>query len=499
MLRSFGFRKISNGVMRVLTDQLNAHIQKVSQKLGLPIIWWANEGNGTNGAKLDFVQQKGAKRDHRKPNQVLCILAAMETCRTFATRELQTKMGRVYEKMYGVRKQVKHYYIYFYDRVLGGPCYLKLCTYLPFAAEFYFNGLGVIELELKRRSVRYRKDGNAFVYLEDPKLVEQLAWSLTGQKVQERIDYWMNHLFRFDRGVYSRRPSGLVHKWYCSQVEVSTNILFKSASFCRSLFERLLDKYSRIGLPDSSSQIFGLRRPRKTSSSHRRLYDNDACLKSWSERNSVKLYNKRGNFLRVETTINGPKSLGLKKPVVHLRQYLTHGNGCNQRLMHCLSDVDVRSLSREELLAADQAVVSSNGGRRAAVDLRNQRQLALAQELLKAKYSAFGFRTKDLYCALNESYKNPAQIRYELAKYRARGWVEKMKGKSYYRVTELGYAMMWVKTASKMHFENPIISTLCKIGVKQSVSQPSRLEQGYDLVQSGLTLITKELCVRRAA
>ena len=33
LLYAMGFRKLSNGVMRILTDQLNAHIQKVAQPL----------------------------------------------------------------------------------------------------------------------------------------------------------------------------------------------------------------------------------------------------------------------------------------------------------------------------------------------------------------------------------------------------------------------------------------------------------------------------------
>ena len=36
-LRLMGFRKLSNGVMRILTDQLNAHILKVAQAKEIPI------------------------------------------------------------------------------------------------------------------------------------------------------------------------------------------------------------------------------------------------------------------------------------------------------------------------------------------------------------------------------------------------------------------------------------------------------------------------------
>ena len=52
LLRSLGFRRLSNGVMRILTDlpavlkaqllqagQLNAHIQKVARNNDIPIYW----------------------------------------------------------------------------------------------------------------------------------------------------------------------------------------------------------------------------------------------------------------------------------------------------------------------------------------------------------------------------------------------------------------------------------------------------------------------------
>ncbi|WP_080807552.1 hypothetical protein [Desulfamplus magnetovallimortis] len=45
-LKSMGFSKKTNGVMRIFTDQLNSHIKKYSDKIGVNIIlvakpgWW---------------------------------------------------------------------------------------------------------------------------------------------------------------------------------------------------------------------------------------------------------------------------------------------------------------------------------------------------------------------------------------------------------------------------------------------------------------------------
>jgi len=66
----------------------------------------------------------------------------------------------------------------------------------------------------------------------------------------------MDRFFKFDKGKYSTRSKHLSHEWYQHQVEVCSNVVFKSSRFCTSLFERLLDKFKRIGLPDSMAEIY---------------------------------------------------------------------------------------------------------------------------------------------------------------------------------------------------------------------------------------------------
>jgi hypothetical protein len=57
-----GFSKQTNGVMRIFTDQLNAHISKQAKKFGAHIHWWPSMGGGVNGAKLKFVEEQYACR-----------------------------------------------------------------------------------------------------------------------------------------------------------------------------------------------------------------------------------------------------------------------------------------------------------------------------------------------------------------------------------------------------------------------------------------------------
>ncbi len=162
----------------------------------------------------------------------------------------------------------------------------------------------------------------------------------------------MNIFFKFDKGKYSTRSRFLEHGWYLSQIEISSNVVFRSPRFCTSLFERLLDKFHRLGpacsafaagnagrLPETIAQIFSRRLHRRsTSKTFWRLYDNNACIKHWFRGNSIKQYNKTGYYIRTETTINNPKSLGLQKPVLFLQAYLWEGVACNDRFLNCCAD-----------------------------------------------------------------------------------------------------------------------------------------------------------------
>ncbi|MBZ0263156.1 hypothetical protein K8I28_00685 [bacterium] len=50
-LRAAGFRKFTNGVMRIFTDQLNAYVEKIAKREGIDILWWPSVDGGRNGAR----------------------------------------------------------------------------------------------------------------------------------------------------------------------------------------------------------------------------------------------------------------------------------------------------------------------------------------------------------------------------------------------------------------------------------------------------------------
>jgi len=480
-LRAVGFRKATNGVLRIFTDQLNAHIGKLVKNSNIDLLWWPSVDGGKNGAKQEYVEKHYVRNCQKKGNFIYCVIADMERSQSFFTRSFPKKNGGAYDKMYKCSKIVKHYYIYFHDQLLGGPCFLKLCTYFPFNAEFYFNGHNAVRLQLDKQGIGYRMHNNSFTSVDDLDAVQTIAFSITGQQIQNRINHWMGRFFRFDKGKYSTCSSLLRHEWYLSQVEVCSNILFKSSRFGTSLFERILDKYSRVGQPDSLVQVFSLRATRKSAKSVGRLYDHQACVKHWLGGNSIKTYNKRGFLIRIESTINSPKSLGLKKHLLYLRDYLRRGIGSNDRLMSRYADVDTGSISAGEADRFRKPVETASGNKIAPPDLRKTRQIKLFLALLNPKYAALGFKTGDLLRELTEFFSNRAQIRYELMKLRAQDLVVCVQGKHSYRLTELGFRILWVNLSSNLYFVDPLLTSAYRKELRRLPAQPSKLEEAIQI------------------
>ena len=53
---------------------------------------------------------------------------------------------------------------------------------------------------------------NAFIDVENPEIIEEINRSLDGKTVLQRIDYWMNRFFKFDKGKYSTGSKYLAMK-----------------------------------------------------------------------------------------------------------------------------------------------------------------------------------------------------------------------------------------------------------------------------------------------
>jgi hypothetical protein len=56
LLRNMGFKDHSNGVLKLLTDQLNSHIKKEAERLNINIHWWGTAEKEKYHSKIDLVE-----------------------------------------------------------------------------------------------------------------------------------------------------------------------------------------------------------------------------------------------------------------------------------------------------------------------------------------------------------------------------------------------------------------------------------------------------------
>jgi hypothetical protein len=275
-----GFKDHSNGVIKLLTDQLNSHLKKESERLNINIHWWGTEEKEKYHSKIDFVEAQYSKQIEtvNKKSKVICIIKAVENVGTFANKEVRTKEGKMFTKMYSCNKFVSQYYIYIHDQDLG-LCYLKISSYIPFVCEFYMNGHNYLKQQFDLYQTEYTMQDNSFIAVSDLDLLKSLVEGFQPSIALNRVDYWMNIFFRYDKGTNHTCSKLLKHNWYTYQTEISTNIIFKTPRFAKSLFRRVLQKHHTIGLPDRLTEIFGLSKPYHTSKTVQHTYNVQACIK----------------------------------------------------------------------------------------------------------------------------------------------------------------------------------------------------------------------------
>src|ERR1700756_606699 len=87
------------------------------------------------------------------------------------------------------RSRFTHYYFYIRDETLG-PMVMRVASFLPFQTTYYLNGHSFIEQELNRAQIRFRKNDNAFLAVDDVAALQGPPDRLRPGIIRRRLDYW---------------------------------------------------------------------------------------------------------------------------------------------------------------------------------------------------------------------------------------------------------------------------------------------------------------------
>ena len=252
-----------------------------------------------------------------------------------------------------------HYYFYFMDARFG-LIYLRVPTWAPFRLQFYCNGHNWLARKLTANGIAYTMVDNAFVRTDDWTRAQVLADTLSPEQLHRTLDRYATLCCPV------AEVFGQGYHWSLMQLEYATDLAFRSAGTLGPLVGAGCEGRACCQLPRAADHAASGTRDRlAVRHPHRRYLYHKHRFGSCS----IKMYDKHGIVLRIETTANdvsffkhhrkvehrqGPPTrevAPVKKTIyslIDLREILL---GCNRRYLAHLSALDdfsagVRSLAR---------------------------------------------------------------------------------------------------------------------------------------------------------
>lgn len=259
------------------------------------------------GVKVEYLARKQIRKEDRvravlksrgEHPGLVHILSTLEPCASYKPwHDKQT--GQTYLKP--TSGLCLHYYFYFID-VEFGLCYLRVPTYSPFRLQFYFNGHNWLAGQLAKRGIKATLVDNVLVACDDWGKAQQIVDGLNIEKLHRCLD-------RFAR-LYCPAARVFRHPyhWSLMQAEYAHDIVFTSKEALAPVYESMTRTAVQAVKVDQiatflSRKIAGNYQGEVGGRYHTRI--EGTCIKhSMGRAASIKMYDKLGKVLRIETTVN---------------------------------------------------------------------------------------------------------------------------------------------------------------------------------------------------
>ena len=258
-----------------------------------------------------------------------------------------------------------HYYFYFMDADLG-LIYLRVPTWSPFRLQFYCNGHNWLARQMTKQGIGYTMADNSFIRIYDWQRAQELSDTLSPDLLHRILDGYAAQCCPVC-DVF-----GQSYHWSLMQVEYATDLAFRSTTTLGPLYEQLVRQSVLSVKAEQVASFLGRQITSQLAQEVGSQFSTrieGTCIKHRLGKSSIKMYDKCGIVLRIETTTNdvsffkhhrkvehrdGPPTRELaavKKSIyslIDLREILL---GCNRRYLAHLSALDdfaagVRALDR---------------------------------------------------------------------------------------------------------------------------------------------------------
>jgi len=409
-----------------------------------------------NGLEIEFIRRAKSFRKEDKIHQVLqqrgehpglvWIFSTLEPCSTYRPWHDKTT-GKTYLRPDDGK--CLHYYFYFIDEELG-LCYVRVPTWCPFRLQIYLNGHHRLACRLKRKQIGHTRLDNAFLQIEDLERSQKIADDWPVEKLQRKLDEWAERYCPVIRQFEVR------YHWSLEQVEFSTDLLFRRPEDLQAIYGPLTRTAIHTVKPDNVATFLG----RKLSPLYQGEIGNRFNIRIEGTRIkhtlgpvAIKMYDKFGLILRIETTVNdvsffphyrtveqrdgrtATQWARMKKSIYSLPALREALQAANRRYLEFLSTLDDPSAGIDRLQKVSEPV-RENERSYAGLNFFSAADQSLIETLARGEFNLRGFQNKSLRAHLREN--TSGQVSRLLKRLRLHGLVKKVGHTYRYYLTSLG-------------------------------------------------------------
>ena len=402
--------------------------------------------------------------ERRVTEGLICILSSVELCRTYNVRR-DRKAKEIYLEPCW-RKCL--FYYHYMIHPLFGFVNARIQTWVPFPIQVCINGREWLSRQLDAARLGYVRRENSFVWVEDAQQTQQLFDQQLKASWPNLLDEIAVGLNPVHEDMFKRFP--ISYYWCVYQSEWATDVLFRDAEALARLYPRFIHHgLSSFASPDvmrflgrkvpNQERVHGHFKGEVISTLKHR--PEGVRIKHAVNDNTIKLYDKQGSVLRVETTINnsrdlkvyrrkegqrtGPRSWQkMRKGIADLHRRAQLSQAANERYLDALATVsDDTTLA--ELTKGLCRPVRYQGNRFRALRLWHPEEMRLLEAVNRGEFITTSFRNRDILGILFPNVSTPEDrkrlsrmLSYRIRILRAHGLVVKIQRSHRYLLTPKG-------------------------------------------------------------
>ena len=351
---------------------------------------------------------------------LICLLTAVEPCMSFEYHRSPDRRER------GLKlrpRKCLHLYKYFVHPQFGFMS-ARLQTWFPFNVQICLNGREWLATQFRRRGRSdFKRVDNCFTWLGNPERAQRLMDEQLATDWPRSLDAIACFLNPLHTTIF--KPSPMQYYWTAYQTEWASDLLFKDPHTLAEIYPSLVRHAMEHFKSPDVMRFLGRKAHGNFTGEIITSFKNrpeGVRVKHWVRGNSIKMYDKAGSVLRVETTIAQTRDFKvlrpahddphgklewrpLRKGVADLHRRAELSQRSNDAYLDALTAID-DTTPCAKLFDTVSGPVLDGPRRIRALRLGDPQDLSLLEAVSRGEFATAGFRNRDIRPLIHRTSAN---------------------------------------------------------------------------------------------